>query len=379
MKMLRAAVLPLAVLTGCATTETASKPAAPAEQPAAQPQKLALTNIIPFDVASCGPRTLKLTPFNTEVLTGALLSLSPGIDECFVDPANREGDTFDAKLKVTVGDSVLVEVSGVGPSAAGKACVERVVKTLPLTTATPAVSAEVPVTPDTKVVKLGDNPANDAAGKLRLAQHAQCECYAKLGTMNPPVLVGEAEITAEGKNTVTLSPNEELTACLTPRLTALDLGKQPVKLKWPLLLENAYASEADAAAVPTLRFQALERQRAQRTADIIITSGQRFATAVEYDAQAKAYKAKPNKAALEKLKTKCAEVLAFDAEQAKAVNALVSVLTQSQQLAATEKAREPQWEQVETRIAQQLTATQAQVEKVAQQTKNDEGACPKTK
>lgn len=379
MKMLRAAVLPLAVLTGCATTETASKPAAPAEQPAAQPQKLALTNIIPFDVAACGPRALKLTPFNTEVLAGALLTLSPGIDECFVDPANREGDTFDAKLKVTVGDSVLVEVSGVGPSAAGKACVERVVKALPLTTATPAVSAEVPVTADTKVVKLGDNPANDAAGKLRLAQRAQCECYAKLGTMNPPALVGEAEITAEGKNTVSLSPNEELAACLTPRLTALDLGKQPVKLKWPLLLENAYASEADAAAVATLRFQALERQRAQRTADIIITSGQRFATAVEYDAQAKAYKAKPNKAALEKLKTKCAEVLAFDAEQAKAVNALVSVLTQSQQLAATEKAKEPQWEQVETRIAQQLTATQAQVEKVAQQTKNDEGACPKTK
>lgn len=377
MKTLRSAVLPFAVLTGCATTQPAAKPAA--EQPAPQPQKLALTNIIPFDVASCGPRALKLTPFNPEVLTGALLSLSPAVDECFVDPANREGDAFDAKLKVTVGESVQVEFSGAGPSAAGKACVERVVRTLTFPTATPAVTAEVPVIADSKVVKLGDNPANDAAGRLRLAQRAQCECYAKLGAMNPPSLVGEAEITAEGKNTVTLSASDEVAACLTPRLSALDLGKQPVKLKWPLLLENAYATEADAAALPSLRFQQLERQRAQRTADIIIISGQRFATAVEYDAQAKAYKAKPNKAALDKLKTKCAEVLSFDGEQAKAINALIAVLTQSEQLAAAEKAKDAQWEQVEARLAQQRSATQAQVEKVAQQTKNDEGACPKTK
>jgi hypothetical protein len=131
--------------------------------------------------------------------------------------------------------------------------------------------------------------------------------------------------------------------------------------------------------MPTLRFQQLERQRAQRTADIIIISGQRYATAVAYDAEAKAYKAKPNKAALDKLKTRCAEVLAYDAAQASAINGLIGVLTQSQQLAAAEKPNDAQWADVEARLAQQLTATQAQVEKVAAQTKNDEGACPKTK
>jgi uncharacterized low-complexity protein len=72
-------------------------------------------------------------------------------------------------------------------------------------------------------------------------------------------------------------------------------------------------------------------------------------------------------------------VLAFDGEQAKAINALIAVLTQGQQLASAEKANDAQWEQIEARLSQQLTATQAQVEKVAAQTKNDEGACPKTK
>jgi len=377
MKMLRAAVLPFAVLTGCATTQTASKTDdKPAE--AAAPQKLALTNLIPFDIASCAPRTLKLTPFNPEVLTGALLSLSPAIDECFVDPANREGATFDAKLKVTVDSAVAIEISGAGPSAAGKACVEAVVRKITFPTASAPIVAEVPVSADSKPVKFGDNAASDVVGKLRLSLHTDCDCYAALGTTNPPALIGEAEVTDQ-QNTITLTPAGELGACLTDRMSKLDLGKQAVKLKWPLLLENAYAMEADSAAVATLRFQQIERQRAQRTADIIIASGQRFATAVEYDAQAKAYKAKPNKAALDKLKVKCTEVLAFDGEQAKAINALISVLTAGQQLASAEKANDAQWEQIESRLSQQLTATQAQVEKVAAQTKNDEGACPKTK
>jgi hypothetical protein len=223
MKILRAAVLPFAVLTGCATTQTASKAD---EKPAetAAPQKLALTNLIPFDVASCGPRELKLTPFNTEVLTGALLSLSPAIDECFVDPANREGATFDAKLKVTVDAAVAIEISGSGPSAAGKACVEAVVRKVTFPTASAAISAEVPVSADSKPVKFGDNPANDVVGKLRLSLRAQCDCYAKLGATNPPALIGEAEVT-DSKVGITLTPTGELGACLTDRMSKLDLGR----------------------------------------------------------------------------------------------------------------------------------------------------------
>jgi hypothetical protein len=82
---------------------------------------------------------------------------------------------------------------------------------------------------------------------------------------------------------------------------------------------------------------------------------------------------------LEELKVKCADVAAGDDKQMTAVKNLVAVLEESQKLAVGEKAKDPQWGQVEQALAQQLTSSNAEVARIEEQKKNDLNACPKTK
>ena len=372
-------------LAACATTSggsTPSQPVAGAPKASGGNEKMAITNVIPFDVASCGPRSLTLSPMTGEVLTGAMLSMSPATQECFVDLQSRDGQPFDLKAKMTVAETgVTVEVNGLGASAAGKACVEAAFKKLPiqpLPAGSKPVVTEVPVSGGPQIVRVGDNPANDIAGKLRLGQPSFCECYAKLGDKAAPMLKAEVDVT-EGPAKVSFNTTDELTTCLTGKMQALNFGEAKAKLTWPLLLKNTYAGQLDPSAPAALRFQQLDGMRAQRTADVLVAAGQRVAAAVAYDALAQAYKKKPAKGMLEELKTKCAEVSAGDDKQIAAVKALVTVLEDSQKLVQAEKAKDPQWGQVEPMLAQQLTSSNAEVVRIEEQKKNDLNACPKTK
>lgn len=381
------ALLTLTGADGCATTSGATtgdaKPTENKGGKPAEPQKLAITNVIPFDVAACGPRALKLTPLTAEALTGAMLSMNPAVQECFVDLTARDGQGFDLKGKITVDDKgVTVDVTGLGASASGKACVEGVLKKLPLV-AQPAgakpVVAEIPLGASPQMVKLGDNTANDIVGQLRLAQLSFCDCYSSVLTSVPPSLKTEVEVLAGGAVKATFGTTDAVSTCLTPKIQALKLGDQAGKLTWPLLLKNSYAGALEESAPAALRFQQLDGMRAQRTADVLAAAGSRGLAAITYDSAAQSYKKKPNPGALEDLKKKCAEVLSGDDGQIAAVKALVAVLTDSQKLATAEKAKDPQWGQVETALGQQLTTTTAEVVRLEDQKKKDEGACPKTK
>ncbi len=375
------------VLAGCATTSSGTSPSssstAAEKSGSGDSKKLAITNVIPFDVAACGPRALTLAPLTPEVLTGAMLSMTPAMQECFIDLQNRDGQPFDLKAKLTVAESgVTVELNGLGASPAGKACVEAAYKKLPLQ-ALPAgskpVVAEIPIGASSQMVKVGDNAANDIAGKLRLAQPSMCECYAKLGQQPVPLLKANVEVAADGSAKVDLTSKDELATCLTAKMQAIKFAEAATKLSWPLLLKNTYAEELEASAPAALRFQQLDGMRAQRTSDILIASGQRVAAAIAYDELAQKYKKKPAKGLLEELKTKCAEVAAGDDKQMAAVKSLVSVLEASQKLVSGEKAKDAQWAPVEQALAQQLTASTAEVVRIEEQKKNDLNACPKTK
>ena len=191
-----------------------------------------------------------------------------------------------------------VEVNGLGASAAGKACVEAAFKKLPiqpLPAGSKPVITEIPVSGGPQIVRVGDNAANDVAGKLRLAQPSMCECYAKLGDKPAPTLKAEVEVTGEGAPKVTFNTTDELTTCLTGKMQALQLGEAKTKLTWPLLLKNTYAGQLDPAAPAALRFQQLDGMRAQRTADVLVAAGQRVAAAVAFDELAQQYKKKPAK------------------------------------------------------------------------------------
>ncbi len=374
------------VLLGCATTSssgTTTPASAPANPGSDETKKMAITNVIPFDVASCATRTLTLAPLTPEVLTGAMLSMTPAMQECFIDLQSRDGQPFDLKAKLTVAESgVTVELNGLGASATGKACVEAAYKKLALqalSAGSKAVVAEIPIGASAQMVRVGDNAANDIAGKLRLAQPSMCECYAKLGQGPVPVLKADVEVAADGSAKVDLNSKDELATCLTAKMQAIKFATTQTKLSWPLLLKNTYANELEASAPAALRFQQLDGMRAQRTSDILIASGQRVAAAIAYDELAQKYKKKPAKGLLEELKVKCAEVAAGDDQQMAAVKGLLSVLETSQKLVAGEKAKDAQWAPVDQALTQQLTATTAEVIRIEEQKKNDLNACPKTK
>lgn len=370
-------------LVGCATSSgSTTADAKPAAKANAEPQKLSITNVIPFDVAACAARPLTLTPITAEVLTGAMLSMSPAVQECFVESSNREGATFDLKGKITLADTVTIEVNGTGASATGKACVEAAFKKLnlaPLAAGAKPITAEIPLAASAQQVKMGDNAANDIAGRLRLSQSAFCECYAPIATKTPPNLKVEVEVAQGGAVKATFPTSDELTTCLTGKVQALKLGENAGKMTWPFLLKNSYAAEVDASAPTALQFQQLDGMRGQRTADVLIAAGQRVVAALAYDDLAQKYKKKPAKGLLEELKTKCADVVSGDDKQISAVKALVAVLESSQKLATAEKAKDPQWGQVEAQLGQQLQTSTAEVVRVEGQKKNDEAACPKTK
>ncbi|MFO0597924.1 MAG: hypothetical protein U0228_21660 [Myxococcaceae bacterium] len=372
-------------LTACATSSTtgSTTPASNSTSKAAEPQKLSITNVIPFDVAACGPRQLPLSPLTAEVLTGAMLSMSPAVQECFIELASRDGQAFDLKGKITVAEAgVTIEVNGLGASASGKQCVEGVFKKLPLTAlpaGSKAIAAEIPLGASPQMVKLGDNAANDIVGQLRLSQPSFCECYASIGTKPPPSLKADVEVVKGGAVKATLSGTDEVSTCLTGKIQALKLGDAPGKLAWPLLLKNSYATSIDGSAPAALRFQQLDGMRAQRTSDVLIAAGQRVVSAVAFDEMAQKYKKKPAKGLLDELTKKCGEVVAGDDRQIAAVKALVAVLEDSQKLATAEKANDPQWGQVESQLGQQLQTTTSEVVRVEGQKKNDENACPKTK
>ncbi len=373
-------VTSMLAFAGCATT--ASTTAVPAKK-AAEPQKLAITNVIPFDLAACGPRTLALAPLTGDALSGAMLSLNPALQECFVDTTAREGQAFDLQAKLTVAETGLsIELIGTGASAKGKACVEATFKKLALPTlpaGSKPVVAQTPVPLGAQTVKFGDNAANDIAGTLRLAQPSWCPCYAPLAAKAPPALAVDVEVAEGGAVKVAFATSDTLTACLTEHMQALELGTTATKLGWPLLLDNSYATEVDASAPAALRFQQLEGMRAQRTADVLIAAGQRTAAALAFDDLAGKYKKKPAKGLLEELQKKCADVAAGDDAQAAAVKGLVAVLEDAQKLVLAEKTKDPQWAAVEPQLAQQLTSSTAEVVRVEGQKKNDLNACPKAK
>lgn len=339
-----------------------------AKQPEPAPQREAITNVVPFDVASCGPRPLQLAPLNEEVLTGALLSLSPAAQECFVHPASRDGRPFTLRAKVAVTDgSVAVELPGTGASEQGLACVRAALAKLPLMSGT--ATAEVPLAAPAQAVRLGDTAVNDAAGALRLALPQACDCFASV-TGPPPALSARA-----ARGSVTVTPAGPVAECLAPKLSVALAGAK-AEFTVPLLLKHAYG-EADASAPAALRFQQLDGVRGQRAADVLLAAGRRGAAALAYDELAARYKKKPARGMLEELRARCAAVLAADDAQLAALKALVAVTEESARLARTEKQTDAQWAQVEGQLAGQLTTSTAEVVRVEAQRKADAAACPR--
>lgn len=369
------------VLAACATTQGTKETAAKKGEPVME--KMVIINVIPFDVASCGPRTLDLTPLTTEAVLGALLSMGPAFQECFVDAKSVEG-AVDAKLKATVGTEATYEITGTGLSASGKACITNAAKKLPFKqdAAAKPIVVELPLQPGTKSVVFGTNAASDAVGTIRLAQPQLCECYKEIGTKAPPVMVAKVLLSKEKPADITIEPNEAQTVsdCVAGKLKTLTLPQADVQLPYQFLLKNAYSSEVTATAMPALQFQQYDGAREQRTADVLIAAGKRGNAAVVFQGLATKYNEKHTASLIPELKTKCAALGTTDDAWLASLGALKANYESSLSLVQTEKAKDAAaWSPVEERLVKQVADIGAEITRAEGVKKNDQNACPKTK
>ncbi len=375
----------LFALAACATTSGGAKPDAKGKPAEPVMEKMTVSNIVPFDVAACGPRAnLDLSVVTNEVLLGAVLSLAPALNECFVDSASVDGAPLDVKLKVTLGETFEADASGPGLTATGKSCLVATAKKLnlkPLAAGAKPLTAEVPVRPDVKPVKMGINAASDAVGLVRLAQPSLCECYAELGTKPAPALVAKLLLAKDKPADVTLDPTEaaSVAGCVLPKIKAMKFPAVDATVPYQFLLKNAYATEPTEGAQPALKFQQYDGMRAQRTADVLIAAGRRGSAAMAYDAVVSKYKAKPTPGLIGELRSKCAAVVSADENQLGSLRSLVGTYDASLTLVQGEKAKDPAWTTVEQALTAQRAGTVAEVARIEGQKKADEGACPKSK
>jgi hypothetical protein len=369
------------LFAACATTETTKQDTKAVESTT---EKMLIGNVLPFDLAACGPRSLELMPATTEVVLGALLSLGPAFQECFVDAKAVDGTALDARLKANVGETVSFEVTGTGVSASGKACLIAAAKKLPFKPlergAKPLVS-EVPVRPVGKSVVFGINSGSDAAGTVRLAQPSLCECYAEVATQPAPPLAAKVILTKDKPAEFIVEPNDESTlpTCVLGKLQALSMPAVDAQVPLQFLLFNSYASTPTEGAPAALQFQQYDGARNQRTADVLMLAGKRGSVASAYDAVVAKYKASRAPALIGELRTKCAAVLAADDAWLGGLRGLVGVYEASLKLVSGEKGKDAAWVQVEQALTSQLSSTNAEVARVEAQKKVDEGACPKSK
>lgn len=382
MRHLLTASLAVLVAAGCATPSSTTKD----DKKGAEPEKMSIGNNSPFDLSVCGGRPLTLEPLSEEVVMGALLTRGAAFQECFLDPKATSGVPADISVKATVAEGgTTVAIGGTGLTDAGKACLEAAAKavtfpTLPAGSA--AVSGQVPVRVGVRPVAWGMNVASDAAGTVRLALPSMCGCFAELGDAPPPTPVAKLKLTAATPPAVTIDGVAEtpgLATCLADKVKALALPKADLEMPFPFILVNGWASTANPGATPAMQFQQFEAIRARRTAEVLIAAGRRGTSALRYDEVVKKYKAKPTPSLIGELKTKCADVLAGDDAQLAALKALVEVYQAETKLVVAEKAKDPQWADVEAGLAQQLTQASGEVVRVEQQKVNDANACPKSK
>lgn len=376
-------VLTALVLASCATTGSQAASNASGETM----EKMVVSNMLPFDVASCGVRPLQLGAPSAELIQGALLSIGPMVQECFVDRRALEEGPLEATLRVTVGPTVAYEVVGRGVSASGKECLVAAAKRLPFKPldagATP-VTGEVPIQTAGKSVVMGINQASDVAGAIRLAQPSFCSCYAELGQEPAPVLAAKLTLSTDKPVVVSMEPSSApaVSACVAQKVAALALPQAAVTLPYQFLLTNSYASGPTPGAQPALQFQQLDGVRAQRTADVLLAVGQRGPAGHAYDALVAKYKSmKPEKSwqLIPELKAKCGAIITADDAWLGALKELVSVYDASLVMAQAERAKDPAWAPVEEALAGQRASTAAEFKRVEGQRKADEGACPKSK
>lgn len=369
MRRLQWLAVPVILATACAKKQ----------EVAAGPQKLTIANVRTFDIATCRPRALTATA-TVEGVTGALLAISPQVQECLVDPKSTDAKVA-AKLKATVTATAAYSISGTGLTDAGQACILAAAKGIavsPRAATLAPLEVEVPIQPIMEPVKLGLNTANDAVGMIRLATPSMCECFVP-AISEPAPGPYRAEIhLRDGLLATVKFPAGAIEDCLTAKMKTLKFPTGNVDFAYQFFLKNAYGPSANASAPAPLQNQQWDGIREQRTAEMLMVAGERSAHATSYVEMVKAYNAKPNTKMYPQIREKCQALLDLDQNWVDKLDKLKADGQSALTFVRGEKAKDAAaWTEVESRLGQITGTYDAELERVKALKAADAQSCPK--
>jgi hypothetical protein len=404
------------IVLACAGGQSAGGGANPTE-------RQRVSNLVPYDIASCYPAKLDLGKVANEyTLQAAFRGARPAIQECLTDgKVQNPNATTKGKATVTLdGSGTTVSVSGDGLQPAATSCIEKVVRSqLEGVSAPPGgkpITLEGPFERDpSTMVRMGINEASDVEGAIRLAVPQWCSCFEPVKTQAPPELVGSVTLTREditkyadrlkapdggaviNKGVVSaLQPSDpsgaQVASCVNQHVEALPLKSNSEQLLVPvqLLLVNSNGStEMPAGTLPPLQFAQLDAVRELKQSQAFAALARRQQVANAYDAQVQAYQAgasskdpKKRKAAgamVKELKGGCAALVKADDDYTRALEGEAAVEQQALTLAQNLKAKDPSWAEAEKASAAAVADTQKQIDAAKQPRAANEKACPKEK
>jgi len=373
-----------------------AKPAAPVVT------TLKVGNISPIDLAVCFPKTPALPDkINKSVLTGLLISSTPLVLECLVDPKNRgpaEATQFTIESTLN-GGKLTHKIEGTNLTPDGEKCigaaVDRFVASAPDWTAK-ATATTASVTAKSfpfqhnaatmSAVKMGMSEASDVAGTIRMAQPGFCDCYGAWKDAEPGVLKAGVKLKKGAAPAVTFDASTDATAtqvaaCLGPKVSALPLKSTADELTAPytFAFANSTGTGMYANATPPMAFAQYDAVRTQYFGASLIADGGRLVAAEAYDALVQQYKKDPKSVTIKQLQDSCDAMLKGHDTYVAAVEKQLALEEKAVTMVTEFAAKDPSWGPTKEATMQVPAQSKQDLEKAKAARADDAAICAKLK
>lgn len=363
---------------------------------------LKVGNISPIDLAVCYPKTPALPDkINKSVLTGLLISSTPLVMECLVDPKNRgaaEATQFTIESTLS-GGKLTHKLEGTNLTPDGEKCISGAVDkfvasasdwTAKATATTATVTAKsFPFQHNAatmSAVKMGMSEASDVAGTIRMAQPGFCDCYGAWKDAEPGVLKASVKLKKGAAAAVTFDPSTDATAtqvaaCLSPKVTALPLKSTSDEMTAPYTFAFANSTGAGlfANATPPMAFAQYDAVRTQYFGASLVADGGRLVAAEAYDALVQQYKKDPSSVTIKQLQVSCDGMLKGHDAYVEAVEKQLALEEKAVTMVTEFAAKDANWNATKEAIMQVPAQSKQDLEKAKAARTEDAAICAKLK
>lgn len=363
---------------------------------------LKVGNISPIDLAVCYPKTPALPDkINKSVLTGLLISSTPLVMECLVEPKNRgaaEATQFTIESTLS-GGKLTHKIEGTNLTPDGEKCIGAAVDRFVASASDWTAKATATTTPVTaksfpfqhnaatmSAVKMGMSEASDVAGTIRMAQPSFCDCYGGWKDSEASVLKASVKLKKGAAPAVTFEPSTDATAtqvaaCLGPKVSALPLKSTSDELTSPytFAFANSTGTGMYANATPPMAFAQYDAVRTQYFGASLVADGGRLVAAEAYDVLVQKYKKDTSAVTIKQLQDSCGAMIKGHDDYVAAVEKQLALEEKAVTMVTEFAAKDPSWNPTKEAIMQVPAQSKQDLEKAKAARTEDAAICAKLK